>query len=48
VELPSFASRGWISRYSDLNNQGMVTQVKAGTVGTFQDNLPMYALLTSY
>lgn len=48
VELPSFASRGWISRYSDLNNQWMVTQVKAGTVGTFQDNLPMYALLTSY
>lgn len=48
VNLPSFASRDWISRYSDLNNQWMVSQVKAGTVGTFQDNLPMYALLVSY
>ena len=48
VSLPSFASRNWISRYSELNNHGMVAQVKAWTVGTFQDNLPMFALLTSY
>lgn len=48
TQLPSLASRGWISRYSELNDYGMVSQVKAGTVGNFQDNLPMFALLTSY